>query len=180
MASEQLYPQWVETGVQYLAKDTEGELSLLSNEKAAVYHASEAGTKTGATHDGKYSWHVVKIQNARPLQEEESLSVDRQGFQLLSHTSVLKDFYNDDDLASIYNPEIEKLLLQEIHNAKKIIIFDHTRRSSSSEQRETLHCREPSTVIHNDYTDMSAKKRLRDILGESTASEILNNGRRFS
>ena len=173
------HPKWVEARVKYLARNSgEGESSLSS----AAYHASEAGTRDGGTHEGNYEYHNIKINNARA--SPSVFDIDKQGFQLVTHPTNVQNFYckddDDEDFTKVYNLEIESLLLKQIPDAKSIVIFDHTKRSSSSQQRQVLHCREPSTVIHNDYTEWSANKRLHDMLGESKASEIINGKKRYA
>jgi hypothetical protein len=144
---------------------------------AAVYHASEAGTQQGAKQQvGDYSLHSVTILDGRhDATFLASLTLDGQGFRLVSHVSAVQDFYNDQELVQTYNSEIEAFLLDEIPSARRVIIFDHTRRSSSAEQRQELRCREPSSMVHNDYTEWSAVERLKHVLeGDDDVTNILH------
>jgi hypothetical protein len=68
----------------------------------------------------------------------------------------VRDFYDDDEIKSRYYIETE-LLIAEKTGARRVVIFDHTRR-----QRGTK--REPVTRVHNDYTVKSGPQRVRDLL----------------
>ena len=156
-----------------------------------IYHASQPGTREEAQHEGQFNIQTVEIKNARGLVEQQDnnnnpLSIDRQGFQLIRHAkTTVQDFFNDDELNRIYNQEVANLLLSNVPgNPKRVHIFDHTRRASTAEARTQLQCREPSAVIHNDYTEKSAIKRLGDILGSSKEEVegdfLKQNNKRFS
>ncbi len=58
------------------------------------------------------------------------------------------------------------------------MVFDHTLRSDSRDLRGQHSTREPASVIHNDYSDASAVKRLRDLLPPDEADDRLS--RRFA
>ena len=141
--------------LQYLA---------LSDDGSAVYHASQAGG-AAAAHDGQYRWHEVDIADARG----RDLSLDRQGFMLMPHNSAVVDFSDDAALADIYEPEINRLL-RAVTGAWRVHVFDHTRRAASDNLRRNRTMREPSSVIHNDYTSWSAEKRLAEMLPHEAAS----------
>ena len=141
--------------LQYLAPSDDG---------SAVYHASQAGG-AAAAHDGQYRWHEVDIADARG----RDLSLDRQGFMLMPHNSAVADFSDDAALADIYEPEIDRLL-RAVTGARRVHVFDHTRRAASDNLRRNRTMREPSSVIHNDYTSWSAEKRLAEMLPHEAAS----------
>ena len=52
--------------------------------------------------------HTVPISDMREI--AETLSVDREGFELLRHTTAVEDLYDDDAVKQVYYPEIEALL----------------------------------------------------------------------
>lgn len=126
----------------------------------AAYHASEAGG-AAATHGGRFDSRVIQIKDAR--RAEAVLDLDREGFQLVPQASAVTDFYDDEQLASIYNAEVTALIKQ-ITGARRVDVFDHTRRAATDQLRRTVKSREPSSVIHNDYTEWSAEQRLRTLL----------------
>jgi hypothetical protein len=175
MATTAPAPAFVETKLQYLSKEGASQ---------AIYNASEAGTPVDAKHEGQYEYHPVTIHNGRnsPHHNNPPLSsccwsIDREGFQLLDHNTAVQDFYNDEEIERVYNAEITNLLQTAVAGAKKIYIFDHTRRSSESDIRTARQSREPSVVIHNDYTETSALKRLQDFLGQEEAKRLQQQGR---
>ena len=126
----------------------------------AAYHASEAGG-AAATHDGRFDSREVQIKDAR--RAEAVFDLDHEGFQLVPQASAVTDFYDDEQLASIYNAEVTALIKQ-ITGARRVDVFDHTRRAATDQLRRTVKSREPSSVIHNDYTEWSAEQRLRTLL----------------
>ena len=145
----------VRARLQYLARSDDG---------SAVYFASQAGGNT-AEHDGQYVWHDVTISDARLY----PLSLDNQGFALASHETAITDFHDDQLLATTYNAELEALLTAHT-GARRVYVFDHTRRAASDSVRRQQTMREPSAVIHNDYTAWSAEKRLAEILPDEAAT----------
>jgi len=148
--------------LQYLAVDDGGE---------AVYHASQAGGMA-AEHDGRYDHREVTIHDGRG----RSFELDGAGFMLVAHDSRVADFHNDAELAATYNAEAAALI-RHATGAVRVVVFDHTRRAASQGLRSAQSMREPSSVIHNDYTPWSAEKRLREILPDE-ADELLT--RRFA
>ncbi len=135
--------------LQYLAAGDDGD---------AVYHASRAGG-AAADHDGQYDMREVTIHDGRG----RVFDLDGAGFMLVPHVSAMTDFHDDAALASVYEAEAKALVAQ-ITGARRVEVFDHTRRAASDSLRRQQVMREPSSVIHNDYTPWSAERRLRDIL----------------
>lgn len=148
--------------LQYLALNDAG---------AAVYHASQAGGSV-AEHDGRYDYREVEIRDGR----DQSFDLDKAGFMLLRHASAVTNFHDDAALAAAYDAEAAALIRQ-VTGASRVEIFDHTRRAASQGLRSAQSMREPSSVIHNDYTPWSAEKRLREILPDE-ADELVT--RRFA
>ena len=95
------------------------------------------------------------------------MSLDREGFALLTHRSAVTDFADEDQLRRIYYPEAERLVA-DVTGAARVVIFDHTvrRRVSGRADREPGIPRRPSTRIHGDYSVKSGPQRVRDIMGE--------------
>ena len=61
--------------------------------------------------------------------------------------------------------------------AKRVVVFDHTLRTASEEQREARKIRDIVSRVHNDYTEWSGPQRVRDVMGDE-AEELLT--RRFA
>src|SRR5262245_40741859 len=118
-------PESVETSLKY----------LVSAEEVPVYVASVGGGDT-SLHQGNYVRQRVLIRNGRIRPEGSTL--DREGFLLAEHASAARDFYDDDEIAAVYEVEVEALV-RRATGAVRVEIFDHTRRAASGEvQKERL------------------------------------------
>ena len=60
------------------------------------------------TYDRPFETHKVLIRDISG--DEGNYTLDTNGFQVHSHTSVEKDFVDDDQIKSSYYPEVEQLL----------------------------------------------------------------------
>lgn len=128
-----------------------------------VYVASEGGAGAGLYMTGQFELVAVDVGNARVANETPTL--DREGFTLVDHLSAVDDFYDDVQISDIYEAEVRDLVASAT-GAARVVVFDYTRRGDSEDARISHKTREPSKVIHNDYTDASAETRVRDILPE--------------
>ena len=121
--------------------------------------------------------HTVPIGNMRKI--ADTLSIDREGFELLRHTTAVKDLYDDDAVDNQYYPEIEALLGQRF-DADRVVIFDATRRSdgdTGAANRDGV--RGPARRVHVDYTVKSGPQRVKDILGVAEAARLAATGARI-
>ena len=108
-----------------------------------------------------------------------TLSVDREGFELLNHMTAVADLYDDAAVEQVYYPEIEALLRRRF-GASQVLIFDATRRSDSETGARNLDgLRGPATRVHVDYTAKSGPQRAQDILGEDEAARLADAGARI-
>jgi hypothetical protein len=124
----------------------------------------------------QYAAHRVPVWDMRPIAAQ--LSLDNEGFELVSHVSTVSNFYDVDEIRDIYYAESIDLL-KETTGAKRVVIFDHTLRSRERKTVEPMtgEAREPVLRVHNDYTVRSGPQRLRDLLPDE-ADELLKQ--RFS
>ena len=123
---------------------------------------------------GKHELRTMSVRNGRPLAGEFTL--DSSGFVLVDHKTRMRNFFDPEELKSVYYPEVERLIAQ-VAGASRVVLFDHTLRSGDEGEREARLVREPVLSAHNDYTEWSGPQRLRDVLpGE--AEELLK--RRFA
>jgi hypothetical protein len=116
-----------------------------------------------------YENRKVFIQNGRPL--ADAFSVDREGFALVQHTAKTADLYDEVELKNSYYPETEALLKAET-GASKILIFDHTIRTSHDRPRGVGLPREAVLRVHNDYTLKSGPQRVRDLVPEEAEARL--------
>ncbi|MEQ8666894.1 MAG: CmcJ/NvfI family oxidoreductase [Rhodospirillales bacterium] len=147
---------------------------LAPSERNPVYRASEGGADAQLELDGEFEDHIVDIENGRLASRPPT--IDREAFALLEHTSDVGDFYDDRQINTVYTSEVERIV-RDATGAARTHAFDHTRRAASRDARGQFGTREPSTVVHNDYTDKSGPQRVRDIMGEE-AEDLLS--RRFT
>ena len=83
----------------------------------------------------------------------------------------MRDFYNEDEVRSVYYPEIEQLIKQ-TSGAQRVVVFDHTLRSGDDNTRDEKQISGPVRNVHNDYTEWSGPQRVRDLLADE-AEELL-------
>jgi hypothetical protein len=120
---------------------------------------------------GKYQEHKVPIYDGRAI--AANLSLEREGFVFLRHDTKVKDFYNEDEVRSVYYPEVAQLV-KETSGARRVLVFDHTLRSADSAIREAKQISGPVRNAHNDYTEWSGPQRVRDLLPDE-AEELLQH-----
>jgi hypothetical protein len=119
---------------------------------------------------GRSGRYTVQIHDARPLIRE--LSLDKQGFVLVSdHTSVA-NFYDDHEVRAVYYPEVERLV-KEATGAIKAVVFAHDVRSILRSRAGEKGVREPVAPVHNDYTNKSAPQHVHELLDADEAEERL-------
>lgn len=161
-----LPPGSVEGTLQYLADD----------QGLAAYIASEGGGEI-APHEGNYTMQTVPILNGRD--RVPAFELDREGFELITHTTRVADLYDDHEIGSVYENEIVQLV-RERTGARQVEIFDHTRRATSDDVRKARKIREPASIVHNDYTPASGPRRLRDFFSDAPAQAEALLARRFA
>jgi hypothetical protein len=120
---------------------------------------------------GNYVPQWVAIHNGREVLDQ--LSLDTNGFALMPQETAVKDFYDTDEVKSVYYPEVERLL-KRATGAERVLIFDHIVRNPVLAKLGEKGAREPAKVVHNDYTLTSAPRRVRALLPEE-AERLLRN-----
>jgi hypothetical protein len=115
--------------------------------------------------------HKMTVRDGRPL--IGSFDLEEHGFEFVDHPTKTVDFFNPEQLADIYYPEVEKLI-KERTGASRVLIFDHTLRSGDQATRDEKLVREPVLAVHNDYTEWSGPQRVRDLLPDE-ADELLKH-----
>ena len=148
---------------------------LIPSAEKPIYIASQGGAEAQLQISAKFDSRAVSISDARDNVPAPTL--DKEGFTLVHHQSSVTDFYDDAQIRDIYEREAAALVW-EITGASHVVAFDNTRRSDAAAIRGARNTREPSAVVHNDYTDASAGKRIRDVLPADEADDRLQ--RRFA
>ena len=125
---------------------------------ATVGPGGRLRTRSGAEEQRK-----VQIEDGRHLAEQ--LSLDREGFVLAQQETKVRSFWDEMQLQSIYDLEIQQLI-KETTGASRVLIFDRTLRSEAPGRQKAHAAREPVPIVHNDYTEWSARQRVLDLLPE--------------
>jgi hypothetical protein len=123
---------------------------------------------------GQSEAHRMVLRNGRLHIDE--FDIDRTGFVFVHHPTKVRDFYDEDEVRRVYYPEMEALIKEEA-GAKRVVVFDHTLRTQDEAVRESRQIRDVVRRVHNDYTEFSAAKRVRDLMG-GEAEDLLK--RRFA
>ena len=118
----------------------------------------------------QYQEHAVTIRDGRPLRD--TFELDTHGFVFADHATRMKDFSDQEEVKRVYDPEAAALIRRH-SGAAEVVVFDHTIRIGDSEKRDAENARPPVKGVHNDYTEDSAPRRLREILGDAEAERRL-------
>jgi hypothetical protein len=115
--------------------------------------------------------HEVPIFDARPIAKD--LSLDREGFALVRHPTVVRNFYDEREIRSVYYPAVEAFLRATL-NADRVFIFDHTvrKRVEGAADVRDGGPRQPATRVHVDQTGVSGRNRVFEHLPDE-ADELL-------
>ncbi len=155
----------VRAGLRYLEPTAEKPRSL-------EYDPPPGVPRTTAV----YREHTVEIRDVRPV--AATLSLDREGFQLLTAPTAVTNFDDEVAIRTRYYDEAISLLTK-LTGAARVVVFDHTirRRIPGALDRATGIPRQPVPRVHNDYTAKSGPQRVRDLLGDEAGALL---ARRFS
>jgi len=123
---------------------------------------------------GTHELMPMSVRNGRLLTGQ--LALEKHGFVFVEHQTRVANFFDPEELTSVYYPEVEQLIKRE-SGASRVVIFDHTLRSGDEAEREEKLIREPVLSAHNDYTEWSGPNRVREFLPDE-AEELLT--RRFA
>lgn len=113
--------------------------------------------------------HAVTINDIRGHEDEYTL--DKNGFQIVKHTTSEKEFKDDESIKSGYYKEIEDLL-KKVTGAHKVVIFDHTIRRNVPGQEDKPSSRGPVGRVHIDQTPWAGEERVRLHTGDE-ADQLL-------
>jgi len=152
---------------QTQASTVTGEITFMVPTGQRPYVHTEALTgEAEPRYHAELRRRAVPIHDARARAHE--LSLDRHGIELWRRPTAVDDLYDDARVEREYYAEIEALV-REATGASLVVIFDHTRRRDHG---GTGGVKTPADRAHNDYTEWSAPKRVRDLLGEEEAERL--------
>jgi hypothetical protein len=140
------------------------------DEKRVVYMPTPDAA--ASERSGTFEWQTVSIADGRSVVDR--LSLDGAGFELRPHDTAVSNFYDGEEVRTIYYPEVEQLV-KTATGASRVLIFDHTVRIEDEAQRNQRAVRAPVRVVHNDYTVRSGPQRVRDLLDPDDAEMFLQH-----
>lgn len=115
--------------------------------------------------------HKVAVFDGRLV--AKSFSLDREGFELVRHPTMVRDFYDDEEVRRVYYPLAEAFIRATLR-ADRVVIFDHTvrRRIEGAPDIRGAGPRQPATRVHVDQTVASGPNRVREHV-PAEADELL-------
>jgi hypothetical protein len=121
----------------------------------------------------RYEQRVIDIHDCRPTVDR--LSVDRQGFELREAPTRVADFFDDAQVTRSYYPEIAELA-RLVAGSTRAYVFDHlvrkrepSRPLMSFGERSRGARPDAAGRVHNDYTELSGRRRLSMVLNDAHA-----------
>jgi hypothetical protein len=124
---------------------------------------------------GRPRWNGLEEPHEVPIIDGRAragaFTLDRNGFALLQAPTTVRNFYDANEITSVYYSEAEALLRRTL-GAARVVVFDHIVRNATRFAQGKA--KEPVLRVHNDYTYRSAPKRVRDLLGDE-ADELLRH-----
>ena len=105
----------------------------------------------------------VLIDDAWPI--AETLSADRQGFELHDFGAEFDQFDDDESIKSTFYAQVVEFVKRH-SGANRVVVFDHTirKRLPADLQQQTTVQRPAVMLVHSDYTEDSGPQRVRDLL----------------
>lgn len=146
-----------------------GELNYLLDDGVRPVNYAFAQPDGQPQRTGTLQPTPVDIHNARLLAVPPTL--DANGFAKIEQPSAVPNLEDEEQVVLRYYAEADALLRQHT-GAVKTFIFDHTIRIDEP-GREANGLREPVRYVHNDQTERSAIRRVRDHLPAEEAEQRL-------
>lgn len=114
----------------------------------------------------EFRLHEMPVRDGRPLRD--TFNLDTHGFCFVDHATAVTDFTSETQRTSVYDAEVKALIMKH-SGASDVVVFDHTVRIGDEAAQQATGARPPVKSVHNDYTERSAPKRLREIVGDAEA-----------
>ncbi|HKL62020.1 MAG TPA: CmcJ/NvfI family oxidoreductase [Woeseiaceae bacterium] len=144
-------------------------LKFLADLDGPLAYVPSKGGGDSTEHLGNFTTREVAVHDARSHLRDTRL--DAEGFLLVTQPTAVTDFHHDAQIEAVHHEEVRALLTR-LTGARRVEIFDDTRRASSRDRQRERKTRDPAAIVHNDYTARSGVKRLRDHFADaSDASE---------
>ena len=130
--------------VEVIERETVGEaieatVNYIVDNGEKIFTQTAAPGSTDTRSGGTLDPHRVTIRNARL--HAGPFALDREGFRFVRHDTKVADFFDEDQIRSVYYPEMEALVKAE-SGASRVVVFDHTLRTADADEREARKIRE--------------------------------------
>lgn len=113
-----------------------------------------------------YEQHEMVVRNGRTVRH--GFDLETHGFVFVDHATQVADFTSQAERKAVYDLEVQALIRKH-SGAADVMVFDHTLRVSDEQMQKSMAARPTVKGVHNDYTEASAPRRLRDFLGDAEA-----------
>jgi len=120
--------------------------------------------------DPTYEQREMAVRDGRPLRD--TFQLDTHGFVFTAHRTQVRDFTDEAERKRVYDPEAAALI-KRCSGASEVLVFDHTIRVGDEALMKAMNVRPTVHGVHNDYTEGSAPRRLREIVGDAEAERRL-------
>jgi hypothetical protein len=161
---------FVEADLNYVVDDGQPSIRYIDwpeeahNAHLPTYEARRTRIWNGRTAGARYVARRSSKDGGRTEPAaSERFTLPTHGFRMVRHDTAVKDFYDEAEVLRVYYPEVEALILAE-SGARRVVVFDHTVRTADDGRHAERWIRQTVKSVHNDYTERSAPKRVRDIL----------------
>ena len=143
-------------------------VDAVSAELTYLAHADQTPVAASSVVDGRIEYRggdfvrrETTIHNGRL--SAEPFSLEHHGFQFMNHTTAVTNFRDHEEIRAVYYPEMERLMMA-VSGAKRVHLFDHTLRAGDDDSDDAKWMRETVRNAHNDYTNRSGPRRVRELL----------------
>ena len=162
---------------QRAMQDVAAPLTFIVPQDSKPYFESAALTGAEPKVFFETEQREVRIRTMRAI--ADSLSLDREGFELHRCPTAVADLYDDAQMYGPYEAELIQLLIDKT-GADRAAVFDYTRRSDGPDGAANSDgLRGPAVRVHVDYTVKSGPVRASDALGVAEVDRILRDGGRI-
>src|SRR5512144_1655736 len=145
---------------------------LAARSPRPVYYPSRAGREAAHRIDQPMTRVTVDLENARhraDADQRDEFGLHPAGFERLLFPTQVTEFLDQTQLKAIYEADVDTFL-EAVTGGYRVPLFDHTVRAADPQVRDRKQVREPTAVVHNDYSARSDFVCLREHLGDEADS----------
>jgi len=122
--------------------------------------------------------YELSVKNARQLPRSESMTLDKNGFELIESPVKSYDFLDHEDVIGGYYQDCEKIVGES--TGAEVWAFDHNIRSAGGlrEKRQVKGGQDvqgPAHIVHGDYTLRSSRERLLQLTQPPSVNDTLRD-----